>query len=140
MLEKQIKSKKRVKDHGEVFTPSRIVKAMCDLIPHGTWGNIDSTFLEPSCGTGNFLVEILNRKFSLCSTPEDGLRAMRSVYGLELLPDNVEECRSRLCALYIEAFPQASHEQIKRVSRIAQANIICGDALKIMQDWSEQTP
>ena len=138
MLEKQIKSKKRVKDHGEVFTPSKIVKAMCDLIPRETWENIDSTFLEPSCGTGNFLVEILSRKFSLCSTPEDGLRAMQSVYGLELLPDNVEECRSKLCALFAEFFPQSSNKQVETASTIVRTNIICGDALKIMKDWSDR--
>lgn len=62
-MSKQIKSRKRVKDFAEVYTNEREVKAMCDLIPTEIWDNIESTFLEPACGNGNFLVEILARKF-----------------------------------------------------------------------------
>ena len=62
--ESQIKSKKRVADHGEVFTNEREVKAMCDLVDNETQ-RIDSRFLEPACGDGNFLAEILNRKINI---------------------------------------------------------------------------
>ena len=61
-MEKQIKSRKRVKEFAEVFTSEREVKAMCDLLPAEIWNNIESTFLEPACGNGNFLVEIFSRK------------------------------------------------------------------------------
>lgn len=84
MSEKLIKSKQRVKDFAEVFTPAHIVKDMCDLVPEEMWTNVETTFLEPACGTGNFLVEILERKFKLCKDWEDGLRALKSVYGVDI--------------------------------------------------------
>lgn len=79
MEEKLIKSKKRVKDFAEVFTPDFIVKDMCDLIPAEIWERIDSTFLEPACGTGNFLVEIYARKLERCKDEKDGLKALASI-------------------------------------------------------------
>lgn len=72
MTEKLIKSKQRVSDFGEVFTPAHIVKDMCDLVPAEMWVSIDITFLEPACGTGNFLAEILARKLELCKTGRTG--------------------------------------------------------------------
>ena len=72
--EKIIKSKQRVKDFAEVFTHTHIVKDMCDLIPEEVWNNIESTFLEPACGNGNFLVEIYERKLKLC---KDELEIMK---------------------------------------------------------------
>lgn len=78
-----IKSKKRVKDFAEVFTPDFIVKDMCDLIPSEIWQNIESTFLEPACGTGNFLVEIMSRKYLLCKTEKDGLKALNTIVGVD---------------------------------------------------------
>ncbi len=135
--ELQIKTKKRVKDHGEVFTAEREVKAMCDLIPKEVWSNIDSTFLEPSCGTGNFIVEILRRKFALCMTPEDGIRAIRSVWGIELLMDNAVECRARIFKLYAKTFPSANADDLTEAIAIARMHIICGDALEIMKSWEE---
>lgn len=107
MSEKLIKSKQRVSDFGEVFTPAHIVKDMCDLVPEEMWTSIDTTFLEPACGTGNFLVEILERKFKLCKSWEDGLRALNSVYGIDIQQDNVEETKIRLFDMYIAAFPKA---------------------------------
>ena len=73
MEEKLIKSKKRVKDFAEVYTPQFIVKDMCDLIPSEIWENIESTFLEPACGNGNFLVEIYARKLERCKDENDNL-------------------------------------------------------------------
>lgn len=107
MTEKLIKSKQRVSDFGEVFTPAHIVKDMCDLVPEEMWVNIDTTFLEPACGNGNFLAEILSRKFRLCKDWQDGLKALNSVYGIDIQADNVEETKIRLFDMYIAAFPKA---------------------------------
>lgn len=107
MPEKLIKSKQRVKDFAEVFTPKHIVKDMCDLVPKEMWANVETTFLEPACGTGNFLAEILERKFKLCKDWEDGLKALNSVYGIDIQVDNVEETKIRLFDMYIAAFPKA---------------------------------
>lgn len=78
MPEKLIKSKQRVKDFAEVFTPKHIVKNMCDLVPEEMWVSVDTTFLEPACGTGNFLAEILARKLELCKNWQDGLIALKA--------------------------------------------------------------
>ena len=135
MKEKIIKSKQRVKDFAEVFTPSHIVKDMCDLIPDSVWDNIDSTFLEPACGNGNFLVEIYRRKLKLCKDEKDGLKALASMVGIDIQADNCEECRKRLMAKYLEAFPNANEVCILLAAGILQNNIICGDSLKIMKEW-----
>src|SRR5574344_273944 len=98
--EQQVKSRERVQQHGEVFTNEREVNAMLDLVRHET-ERIDSRFLEPACGDGNFLAEILRRKLRVCrSLVEQGkntqleyeknaVLAVSSIYGIELLPDNV---------------------------------------------------
>ena len=139
MAEKLIKSKTRVKEFAEVFTPNFIVRDMCDLIPDKIWENIESTFLEPSCGNGNFIVEILKRKYSRCKTPKDGLKALASVVGIDIQEDNCKECRERLLAQFIEHFPTANNIAITTAYKILQNNIICGDSLKIMKSWEEQT-
>ena len=136
--EKIIKSKQRVKDFAEVFTPSHIVKDMCDLIPDSVWDNIESTFLEPACGNGNFLVEIYRRKLKLCKDEKDGLKALASMVGIDIQPDNCEECRKRLMAQYLEAFPNANEVCILLAAGILQNNIICGDSLQIQKKWTEE--
>lgn len=135
---KQIKSKNRVKEYAEVFTADREVKAMCDLIPSEVWENVKSTFLEPACGTGNFLVEILSRKYSQCKTEKDGLKALASVVGIDIQQDNVEECRERLLRQYIERFPNANELSVIMASGILKNNIICGNSLEIMKKWEEK--
>lgn len=130
----QIKSKKRVRDHGEVFTNEREVKAMCDLIPGWT---IDNTFLEPACGTGNFLVEIAERKFKLCKSEKDGLKALTSIVGIDIMPDNVEEARKRLLEMFIKFFPGANDICKLFAVAILKNNIICGDSLEIQKKWIE---
>lgn len=101
---KQVKSKKRVADHGEVFTNEREINAMLDLVKHET-ERIESRFLEPACGNGNFLAEILKRKLEVVESrygknPDDYERysiiAITSIYGVELLEDNTIECRRRM--------------------------------------------
>lgn len=127
MPEKLIKNKQRVKDFAEVFTPTHIVKDMCDLVPEEMWVSVDTTFLEPACGTGNFLAEILERKFKLCENWEDGLRALKSVYGIDIQQDNVEETKIRLFAMYIKQFPKSPALSGLIAALILEQNIVCGD-------------
>ena len=138
MPEKLIKSKQRVKDFAEVFTPKHIVKDMCDLIPEEMWQSVDATFLEPACGTGNFLVEILERKFKLCENWEDGLRALKSVYGVDIQQDNVEEAKGRLFEMYIKRFPKSPAISGLIASQILENNIVCGDFIKEYTDELEK--
>ena len=128
-MEKQIKSRKRVKEFAEVFTAEREVKAMCDLIPSETWEDITSTFLEPSCGTGNFLAEIYYRKLQRCKTEKDGLKALASIYGVDIQVDNVAESRLRLVEMFVDKFPEASDIARLTALAIATNNIICDDFL-----------
>jgi len=99
-----IKSKKRVADHGEVFTPPWMVEAMLNLVKHET-ERIDSRFLEPACGSGNFLVRVLQRKLAAVELKfgksdfekrQYTLLALMCLYGIELLPDNIAECRANM--------------------------------------------
>lgn len=122
--QKIIKSKDRVKKHGEVFTPDWVVKEMCDLVgEEGAWDNIDNTFLEPAAGTGNFVVEILRRKLSKCSSDDEKLRALKSVYAIELLQDNVDEMKARVRAIMSE------HGMTDGVDDIISINIQQGNFL-----------
>ncbi len=133
----QIKSRKRVAQHGEVFTNPREVNAMLDLV-HDESFRLDSRFLEPACGDGNFLIEILRRKLSLLSSVKSSaerefksLIAVGSCYGIELLEDNAEACRERL---YREVVGQMRRigdlgDYEKSLRYMLQKNIVCGDAL-----------
>ena len=135
---KQIKSKDRVNKFAEVFTAEREVKAMCDLIPDDVWQNIDSTFLEPACGNGNFLAEIFERKLNLCKNIEQGLRALKSIYGIDIQQDNVEESKQRLFDMFVKKFPKASALTGIEAAAILEQNIICGNSLEIMKKWSDK--
>lgn len=140
-MSKQIKSRKRVKEFAEVYTNEREVKAMCDLIPKETWNNIESTFLEPACGNGNFLVEILARKFKRCKDEKDGLKALASIVGIDIQADNCEESRKRLYDMYCAKFANCNSFCKLMAQQILRNNIICGDSLKIMAKWeAEQHP
>lgn len=131
MSEKIIKSKERVDKFAEVYTPSWLVKDMCDLIPDEMWNDIDKTFLEPACGNGNILSEIFQRKLDICNTYQDGLRALRSITGIDIQADNVEESRERLLKMYQEKFD----EGIEEAKEILNEHIICGDSLAILEKW-----
>ena len=128
-MSNQIKSKKRVKEHAEVYTNEREVKAMCDLIPSEIWENIESTFLEPACGNGNFLIEIYARKLERCKTEKDGLKALASIYGVDIQSDNVAESRLRLVEMFVDKFPEANGFARITALAIATNNIVCDDAL-----------
>lgn len=133
----QIKSKKRVKEKGEVFTRAKEVKAMCNLIPKEQW-TIESTFLEPTCGNGNFLVEIYERKLKLCKNEKDGLKALASIVGIDIMKDNVLESRQRLKNMFCDKYPNANNLVIWLLENILKNNIICGDSLEIMKKWEEE--
>ena len=145
MEKRQIKSKERVSKHGEVFTAEREVNAMLDLVRQET-ERIESRFLEPACGDGNFLIEILRRKLAVCEErvrrkqftqlqyEKHAVWAVSSIYGIELLPDNAEACRQRLyryfCEQYERLFGKQSKPACRRaVSYLLERNIIMGDAL-----------
>ncbi len=142
--ETQIKSKKRVADHGEVFTNEREVKAMCDLVDNET-KRIDSLFLEPACGDGNFLAEILNRKLNIVSKKykkssydweRNSLLALGSMYGVDILKDNVILCRTRLFDIWNDAYKKiCKRDCIEETRRAAifilSKNIVCGNALTL---------
>ncbi len=146
MAERQVKSKQRVADHGEVFTAQREVNAMLDLVKPET-ERIDSRFLEPACGEGAFLTEILRRKLAVVKSrygknPYDYERyavvAVTSIYGVELLQDNVEACREKLFAIWDEEYTanmksEASDACREAVRFILRKNILCGDALTLLQ-------
>lgn len=134
----QIKSKRRVRLHGEVFTAEREVKAMCDLIPAEIWDNIESTFLEPCVGIGNFVAEILARKFERCKDEKDGLKALASIVGLDIQADNCEESRKRLYDMYCAKFPDCNSFCRAMAERILQNNIRCCDSLLQMQEWIDK--
>ena len=120
MMGVQVKSKQRVAEHGEVFTAEREVKAMCDLVADECT-RIDSKFLEPACGEGNFLIEILKRKlqtvkskfqnnFSECE--RNSLIALSSLYGIDILEDNVKICRENLFNLWDEFYSAIAHDRV----------------------------
>ena len=139
---KQVKSKKRVADHGEVFTNEREVNAMLDLVKHET-ERIDSQFLEPACGNGNFLAEVLRRKLKVVderygNNQMDWERyaviAVSSIYGVDILEDNAKECRERLYIIfddfYTALFKDKCKEECRRSIRfLFDRNILWGDAL-----------
>lgn len=139
---KQVKTKKRVADHGEVFTSDREVNAMLDLLKQET-ERIDSRFLEPACGNGNFLAEVLKRKLvvvenryrsSQLEWERNSLIAISSIYGVDILEDNTLECQERLFAIfskiYVDSFGiNAKMELLKSIKFILKRNILWGDAL-----------
>lgn len=138
----QVKSKKRVSDHGEVFTNPREVNAMLDLVKAET-EKIDSKFLEPACGDGNFLEEILRRKLAVVKAKykrsqfeygRNSLIALGSIYGIEILPDNAESCRKRLLNVFKDEYKKvfknkAQEETFEPAKFILSKNIVTGDAL-----------
>lgn len=138
----QVKSKKRVADHGEVFTNEREVNAMLDLVKHET-ERIESRFLEPACGNGNFLAEVLKRKLKVVDErygknqvewEKNALIAVTSIYGVEILEDNASECRERLFKIHTNSYflkfgTNGRMDYLTGIKFIISRNILCGDAL-----------
>ena len=155
--ERQIKSKERVRERGEVFTAAREVNAMLDLVKDET-ENIDSTFLEPACGDGNFLDEVLRRKLAVCKKrygksaadyEKMSFLACTTLYGVDIMADNVARCRERLFETWESSFddqgtvsatvgrglrPRRSdfHDRVSAaVRKVFEKNILLGNALSM---------
>lgn len=145
----QIKSKERVRERGEVFTAAREVNAMLDLVKDET-ENIDSTFLEPACGDGNFLDEVLRRKLCVCAKrygksaadyEKFSFLACTTLYGVDIMADNVARCRERLYDVWEESFGRGDRENGRRsdyhdsvaraVRKVFEKNILLGNALSM---------
>ncbi len=143
-MEEQVKSKQRVADYGEVLTGKREVNAMLDLVKSETQ-RIDSRFLEPACGTGNFLTEILERKLNVVESrygksqldfERYTILGVSSIYGIDILEDNVQQCRHRLFGIfdlsYLRLFKNKTNDNCRESVRyILEKNIIHGDALSL---------
>ena len=143
-MSSQVKSKSRVRDKGEVFTNEREVNAMLDLVKQET-ERIDSRFLEPACGNGNFLIEILRRKLEVVKSrykksqweyEKNGLIAIMSCYGVDIMPDNILECQNRLFDYFKSEYKslfknKVSEEYLEIVKFVLLKNILCGDALSM---------
>lgn len=141
-----IKSKKRVADHGEVFTPEWMVDAMLDLVREET-ERIDSRFLEPACGSGNFIVKVLQRKLAAveCKFGKTefekrhyALLALMCIYGIELLEDNIVECRENMLEIFADYLNlQESDDLYRAATYVLSQNLVHGDALSIRTSRGE---
>ena len=133
-----IKSKKRVADHGEVFTPQWLVEKMLDLVK-GETERIDSRFLEPACGSGNFLVPVLKRKLAAVEIKfgkteferrQYSLLAVMCTYGIELLADNIAECRANMLEVFADYLNLDETDELYiAASYVLSQNLVHGDAL-----------
>jgi len=147
----QVKSKKRVTDHGEVFTNDREVNAMLDLVKHET-ERIDARFLEPACGNGNFLAEVLRRKLTVVDSRYSksqfeweryAVIAVSSIYGVDILEDNAIEYRERLFKIFNERYTSLFKDKCKvecrqSVKFLFNKNILWGDALDFTNPETKQ--
>ena len=150
LMNNQVKSKARVTDFGEVNTSEREVNAMLDLVKQET-ERLDSRFLEPACGDGNFLIEVLNRKLEILvknykknqyEFEKNSVVVVGSIYGVDILQDNAQSARDRLFDRFIEVYKKHFKEYlnenlIKSIKFILDKNIIHGDALTLKQVDSE---
>ena len=144
-MNRQVKSKQRVEDRGEVFTAPREVNAMLDLVKQET-ERIDSRFLEPACGDGNFLSEILTRKLlivkkkykkSVIDYEKNAVLAAGSIYGVDIMQDNVVACRERMFEIWDKEYKTVCKKDCNDETRdavrfIFSRNIVCGNALSLM--------
>src|SRR5438874_12762812 len=149
LLMNLIKSKRRVADHAEVFTPPWLVEKMLDLVKDET-ERIDSRFLEPACGSGNFLVEVLRRKLAAVELKfgksdfekrHYALLALMCLYGIELLPDNIAECRANLLEIFAEYLNiDESDDLYRAASYVLAQNLVHGDALTMRTHYGQPIP
>lgn len=138
--ERLVKSKRRVEEHGEVFTPEWAVIAMLDLVKAES-ERIDSRFLEPACGSGNFLVEVLRRKLAAIEVKYSrndferahfAIYALMSIYGVELLSDNIVECRDNMLEILADFLNVDASDDLYLVGwYVITQNVIHGDALSM---------
>jgi hypothetical protein len=133
-----VKSKQRVADHGEVFTPAWMVEAMLDLVKNET-ERIDARFLEPACGSGNFIVQILKRKLAAVEVKfgksdferqHYALLGLMCIYGIELLVDNIAECRANVLDVFAQYLNlNESDDLYLAATHVLSVNLVHGDAL-----------
>ena len=133
-----VKSKQRVADHGEVFTPAWMVEAMLDLVKDET-ERIDARFLEPACGSGNFIVQILKRKLAAVELKYGksdferrhcALLALMCIYGIELLADNIAECRANVPEVFAEYLNMDETDDLyQAATHVLSENLVLADAL-----------
>jgi hypothetical protein len=138
-----VKSRQRVADHGEVFTPEWLVEAMLDLVK-GESERIDSRFLETACGSGNFLVKVLARKLATVEVKYGksefekrhfSLLAVMCIYGIELLPDNIAECRQNMLEIFAAYLGlQPDDNFFKAAEYVLSQNIVHGDAMTMLNN------
>lgn len=141
-----VRSKQRVADHGEVFTPAWMVEAMLDLVKEET-ERIDSRFLEPACGSGNFLVLVLRRKLAAVELKfgrsdfekrNYALLGLMCIYGIELLDDNIAECRDNLLVTFAEYLNlDESDDLYGAAAYVLSQNLVHGDALTMRTDLGQ---
>ncbi len=139
-VEQLVKSRQRVADHGEVFTPGWLVEAMLDLVK-GESERIDARVLEPACGSGNFLVPVLRRKLATVherfaksdfEKRHHALLSLMCVYGIELLADNAVECRANLLDTLFDYLGKGvGDEWFGAAHVVVEANVVQGDALSM---------
>lgn len=133
MAERIIKTKERVRKYAEVFTPQRIVKRMVDLLEkQGDVLTPQATVLEPSCGEGVFLIEILARKLQRAKTPKEIIKSVATLYGVDIQQDNVEICRDNLYKQWFAAYSavaEPSEKLCRTMRKILEHNIVCGNFL-----------
>lgn len=129
--------KYRVKKFGEVFTPPHIVKDMCDMVKDYTY-DIDKTFLEPSCGDGAFLVELLERKLSIANkdNKNEVYRAVSSIYGVDIQNDNVIKAKKRMIDICRNA--DVNEDTLNGCKKIIDVNILHGNMLPDKDGYSTQ--
>jgi SAM-dependent methyltransferase len=138
----QVKNRQRVADHGEVFSSEREVNGMLDMVEQETL-RIEPRFLEPACGTGNFLAEIFHRKMTVVF--DRYKKSQLEFERFSILADNVKECRERLLNIFEELYRKKFKERskdacISSIGYILEKNILLGDALTFMQVDKEDAP
>lgn len=141
-----VKSKQRVADHGEVFTPAWMVDAMLDLVKAET-ERVDSRFLEPACGSGNFLVQVLRRKLATVELRfgtsdfekrHYALFGLMCIYGIELLDDNIAECHENMLEVLADyAGVDKKDDLYRAAANVLSQNIVHGDALTMLTSTGE---
>ena len=123
MLKSDITKERKARHHitQEDFTPVEIVKEMCDMVSSEIFTNFSKTFCDPCCGIGNILCYVLEKRLQYCNSQEDKVKAISTIYGVELMQDNVDECKERIYNL-VGKTPE--------IEKIVNHNIVCSDFFK----------
>jgi type I restriction-modification system DNA methylase subunit len=129
------RSKERIRKTNEIFTPRWLVEEMLDELPESSWEE-GKTFIDPTCGDGNFLVIVLERKLNLNHDP---VRALNSVFGIDIMEDNIQECRKRLLRVFLKHIDNCKEKPSRDlIKKILKHNIFINDALSFDFDSYQQ--